>query len=68
MANNSISGPGVLVSRPDPTYYKGRICIHIPDCFNPLNHGGALYYAPPPLPFFLPVTLDYHEAPIPENL
>ena len=24
-------------------------------------------YAPLPLPFFLPVTQNYHEAPIPEN-
>ena len=32
----------------------------------PLKHGGEALYAP--LPFFLPVTQNYHEAPIPEIL
>ena len=32
---------------------------------NPLKHGGRC--TPPPLPFFLPVTHNYHKAPIPEN-
>jgi len=35
--------------------------------FNPLKHEGkgALYAPPPTLPFFLPVTQNYHKAPIP---
>ena len=35
---------------------------------NPLSHGeGGGGAVRPPLPFFLPVTQNYHEAPIPEN-
>ena len=41
--------------------------IWLLNLLNPLNHWGVGGAVRPSLPFFLPFTQNYHEAPIPEN-
>ena len=59
-------GDGLLQQLPTRPHQAGKKSKGTAE-LNPLNHGGGALFPTPSLPFCLPVTQNYHEAPIPEK-